>query len=215
MNMNHHLVTLLFVFVSIGATAAEREYRSADEFAHTLTADPARKTKIVEIVEGDLNGDGLSDRAILTDEGDARSHRIYILLQTQRGRSSIAQETKQNDGFWEAVYLTIENGSLFINIEGMTPTSGARHQFKLYRGIWRMIGLKYSSVDAHRTREDGGVSTSGFDWNILTGDIIFEDDTDKEKNNKRDKQFVGMCRLGNYDFDPLFCARDCKMNKTQ
>lgn len=201
MKLKPYVVTLSFLLANIGATSAEREYKSVDEFTSSLPANTARET--INIAEGDLNGDGLSDRAILTDNGDAKTHQLYVLLQTRAGGFFVAKKTKQNDGFWQAVYLSIEKGSLFVNIEGMRPTSGASHQFKLYHGIWRLIGLRYSSVTG--STADAGVTTSGFDWNIITGDVIFKDMVVK-KNNKRGKWAVVICRLEDYDFDPLFCT---------
>lgn len=204
MKLRHFLATLVFFLANIGAIAAEREYRSVDEFTRSLPANPERR---IVIAEGDLNGDGLNDRAILTDDGDGKTHQLYILLQTREGGFSIAQKAKQNGGFWQAVYPSIEKGSLFVDIEGMRPTSGARHQFKLYRGIWRLIGLRYSSVTG--STEDGGVTTSGFDWNVITGEVIYYGEADK-KNNKRGKWTAEICRLENYDFDPVFCTRAWK-----
>lgn len=210
MKLKHYVATLLFLLANIGTTAAEREYKSVDEFTSSLPANTARRT--LNIAEGDLNGDGLSDRAISTDDGDGQSHQLYILLQTREGRFLFAQKSKQNSGFWQAVYPSIEKGSLIVNIEGMRPTSGAKHQFKLYRGLWRLIGLRYSSVTGNT--EYGGVVTSGFDWNVITGDVIFEDEAVK-KNNKRGKWAVVICRLEEYDFDPEFCTRAWKSYKSQ
>jgi hypothetical protein len=199
MKLKHYIATLLFILVNIGAAAAEHEYKSVDEFTRSLPAKPART---INIAEGDLNGDGLSDRAVVTDDGDGQSHQLYILLQARGGGFFVAQKTKQNGGFWQAVYLSIEKGSLFVNIEGMQPTSGARHQFKLYRGIWRLIGLRYTRVTGNT--EEGGVATSGFDWNVITGDVTFDNEADKK--NKRGKWTAEICRLEDYDFDPEFCT---------
>jgi hypothetical protein len=171
MKLKYYFATLLFIFLGTGAVAAERKYKSVDEFTRSLPANPKRQ---IDIAEGDLNGDGLGDRAILTDDGDGLTHQLHILLQTRDGGYLVAQKSKQNTGFWQAISLSIEKGSLFVNIEGMRPTSGAKHQFNFYRGIWRLIGLRYSS-DTGNT-EDGGVATSGFDWNVVTGDVIFDDE---------------------------------------
>jgi hypothetical protein len=201
MKRKDYLSSLFFVLVSIGATSAELEYKSVDEFKGSLPLNLARQ---IDIVEGDLNGDGLSDRAILTDDGNGETHQLYILLQNQKGGFFLAQKTKQNRGFWQAAYLSIEKGSLFVNIECMRPTCGARHQFKLYLGIWRLIGVQYSSVTG--TKEGGGVATSGYDWNVLTGKVVLSDDKAGKENNKRSKWTAEICRLEEYDFDPEFCT---------
>lgn len=202
MKLKHCVATLLFVFLGNGAIAAERGYKSVEEFTHSLPANPKRQ---IDIAEGDLNRDGLIDRAILTDNGDGLTHQLHILLQTQDGRFLIAQKSKQNTGFWQAVSLSIKKGSLFVNIEGMAPTSGVTHQFKFYRSIWRLIGLRYSSVTG--STKDGGVTTSGFDWNVVTGDVIFDNEAGNA-SNKRGKWATAICRLDDYDFDPKFCTPD-------
>jgi hypothetical protein len=199
MRPEHCLATLLSGFLGTSAVAAERGYKSVDEFTRSLPANPERQ---INVAEGDLNGDGLSDRAILTDDGDGMTHQLHVLLQTRDGKFLVAQKSKRNDGFWQAVSLSIEKGSLFVNIEGARPTSGARHQFKLYRGIWRLIGLRYSSVTGKTA--DGGVASSGFEWNVVTGDVMFEDEAGNT-SNKRGKWAIANCRLDVYDFDPEFC----------
>ncbi len=205
----HYFATLLFIFLGSGAFAAERGYKSVDEFTRSLPANPKRQ---IDIADGDLNGDGLSDRAILTDDGDGLTHQLHILLQTRDGGFLVARKSRQNTGFWQAVSLSIENGSLFVNIEGMRPTSGARHQFKFYRGVWRLVGLRYSSVAGNT--ENGGLVTSGFDWNVVTGDVIFDDEAGNT-SNKHGKWATVICRLDDYDFAPEFCARDWKSRKSQ
>ena len=110
MKLKHFVALLLLLLANIGATAAEREYKSVDEFSSSLPANTARRS--LSIAEGDLNGGGVSDRTILTDDGDGKTHQLYVLLQTREGGFFIAQKTKQNSGFWQAVYLSIEKGSL-------------------------------------------------------------------------------------------------------
>lgn len=209
MKLKHYFATLVFVFLATSVFADERVYKAVDEFTHALPANPDRQ---ISIAEGDLNGDGLSDRAVLTDEGDARSHRLYVLVQTRDGGFRVAQESKQNDGLWQAVYLSIEKGSLFVNIEGMRPTSGARHQFKFYRGIWRLIGLRYTGVTGHAA--DGGVAAEGYDWNVLTGDVAFNNENGG-KSSKRGKWVTAVCRLDGYNFEPEFCTADAHSGKSR
>jgi len=209
MKPNHYFAMLLFFFVGTGAVAAERGYKSANEFTRSLPATPKLK---IDIAEGDLNGDGLSDRAILTDEGDAMTQQLYILLQTRDGGFLVAQKSKQNTGYWQSVSISIEKGSLFVNIEGMRPPSGAKHQFKFYRGTWRLIGLRYSSVIGNT--EDGGVATGGFDWNVVTGDVTFDDEAGN-RSIKRGKWVTAICRLDDYAFEPEFCTADGQSGKSR
>ncbi len=208
MKRKHCISFLLFVLANFGSTASECEYKTVDDFTRSLPANPTRQ---IQIAEGDLNGDGLIDRGILTDDGDGKTHQLYILLQNKIGVFSLAQSTKRNEGFWQAVYVSIEKGSLFVDIEGASPTSGAKHQFKLYRGIWRLIGLRYSSVTG--STGDGGVASNGYDWNVLTGDVVQSDDKAGKLNNKRSKWPAEICKLEDYDFDPTFCTPTWKANR--
>ena len=197
-----NFLSLLFcILVSIGATAAESEYKSVDEFKGSLPVNPERG---IAIVEGDLNGDGLSDRAILTGESNGETYELYILLQNQTGGYFLAQKAKQNGGFLLSARLTIEKGSLFVNMETLRPAGGATHQFKLYHGIWRLIGMRSNGVTG--TTGDGGPATSGYDWNVITGKVVLSNDKTGKEINKRSNWTAEICRLEEYDFDPQFCT---------
>jgi hypothetical protein len=204
--------SLFIIFTVLNATAAEREYRSSDDFLKSLSPAPLQHT----IAEGDLNGDGLSDSAILVDSSSVAGEqepKIYILLQTPNNSYYRAQESKVGHLSLTAVYLTIENGSLYVRLEGMNPSRAGDHQFKIYRGIWRMIGFTYNSM-LMTDKPDGGPDSVSTNINLLTGDVIFKHHG-LEKITGREKVIGGQCLLADYDFEFGFCVGEWKTKKGQ
>jgi len=215
MKLNRYLTALFLCFVSHVALCAEREFHSIDEFLGTL---PPNHRK--QVVEGDLNGDKLNDRAIIeinqVDQatGSYDELKIYVLLKKADGAFYIAQTSKMapvtlDDKFFRAI--KIENGSLYIEFEGGLHPSWARYQFKLYKGLWRLIGMTSSATDPYRTLPDGGVASDGMDFNLLTGDIAYirDEDTAQKKIN-RNKVAVKACFLADFDFSDEFVDKFCK-----
>lgn len=196
----------------LNATAAEREYRSSDEFVKSLSPVPPHHA----VVEGDLNGDGLRDSAVLVDTSTLSGEqepKIYILLQMPKGSYYRTQESKVGHLSFTAVNLNIENGSLFVRLEGMNPARGGDHQFKLYRGTWRMIGYTYSS-DLMTNTPEGGPDSVSTNINLLTGDVIFSHHG-LGNITGREKAVGGQCLLADYDFEFGFCVGEWKTKKGQ
>lgn len=200
------LIVLILTFVSVGTFAAEQEYQNVDQFTSTLSPAP-----VWQIAEGDLNGDGLNDRAIVTHEPNSEVvPKLYVLLQTPKGEFRLAQESKVGTYHNGGVELTIENGSLFVHLESIKCCEQATHQFKLYRGIWRLIGLTHF-ISTMSERSDGGPNFIKTDINLLTGDILFGDD--ESGKTQRAKATGGRCLLADYEFDFVFCVNKWKTQK--
>jgi len=198
------------MFIAGDGAAAEREYRSPSEFTNTLSSAPDF------VVEGDLNGDGLSDRGILVGRQEPK---IYVLLRLPSGGFRVAQESKMGNIMNTEVALTVQKGSLFVSlnhIDGIGVERG-NYQFKLYKGVWRMIGLNhYISETSTDQTTDRSVST---DFNLLTGDVNFERGETGGKSAKsnpvsvREKATGSACLLADFDFDFLFCMENWKTKK--
>ncbi len=156
--------------------AAEREYRTPDEFIQSMSPAP----QVDRVAEGDLNGDGLSDRVILVGQ---KQPKLYILLQTRDGGFYLAHTSQSGslDNFEEAD-ASVSKGSVYVSVKkeniGLSGFYTERYQFKLYRGVWRMIGLTYISggLDnpAADAPPDAGPTAHQVqtDINLLTGDVI-------------------------------------------
>lgn len=202
----------IFTMLSAPVASAEREYRSPVEFTDSLSPVP----DFAEVVEGDLNGDGLSDRGVLIG---GQEPKIFILLQLPSGSFYLAQESRSGSIMNTEVTLTIQKGSLFVSLghAGGTGIERGNYQFKLYKGVWRMIGLNHYISDPSQDQTiDRSVNT---DFNLLTGDVIFErGETEREsaKNKSvsvREKATGSPCLLADFDFDFLFCVGNWKTPK--
>lgn len=216
MKLIRYLTALIFCFVSHIALSAEREFISIDEFIATLPASHGK-----QIVDGDLNNDKLSDKAIIETKQVVMPSspmyeelKIFILLKKENGSFYIAQTSKMApvtlvDKFFRG--SEIKNGSLYIEFEGELHPSFVRYQFKLYKGLWRLIGMTNSATDPYRTLPDGGVATDGMDFNLLTGDIAYiSDEYTEQKKVTRNKVAVKACVLADFDFSEEFVDKFCK-----
>lgn len=214
--MNGCLVALFLSFSAAGALAEDREFRTVEDFVATL---PRNHEK--QVVEGDLNGDKLGDRAVIeinhiSDEasGNQEELRIYVLLRTQTGSYTLASKSKA--GTVESRYkffrnIKINKGSLYLEFEGGMQSSWQRYQFKLYRDSWRLIGVTMSASDPYRNLSDGGAATNGSDFNLLTGDIAYiSDEGTSQQEIVRRKLPVRPCFLADYDFADGFVDEFCK-----
>jgi hypothetical protein len=209
------VLPLLLFFNSLYATAAEHEYQSVDDFMKSLPTTPPATVK--QVVEGDLNGDGLSDKVVLTSLEVKKSFpvpKLFILLQTPTGRFYLAQESNIGEDPFSTtdVSVAIRNNSIYVSLEAERGL-WARHQFKLYDGMWRLIGLfnhSYSDSDDH----DNGTGVE-IDLNLLTGDLIvtpikLRGGQQQKTLVKKDKATGNRCMLKDYTLDYSSCLHTWK-----
>jgi hypothetical protein len=209
------VLPLLLLFTGRYATAAEHEYQSVDDFMKSLPTTPHATAK--QVVDGDLNGDGLSDKAVLVSLEVEKSFpvpKLFILLQTPTGHLHLAQESNigADPLSTTAVSVAIRNNSIYVSLEAERGLWG-RHQFKLNNGTWRLIGFfnhSYTDSDDH----DNGDGVE-IDLNLLTGDLIVTPITirggqDQKTPGKNDKATGNRCVLTDYNFEYSFCAHSWK-----
>jgi len=158
--------------------------------------------------EGDLNGDGLADwTALILREkpGESSTYQLYVLLRLAQGGYQVAEKTNAEAisgmGCCWVEDVRIDRSSIYIQSNAKTAATmeAATHQFKLYKGQWRLVGLKIYYLD-HTT----DVSTET-DMNVLTGAVIEkrQKGDGKPTVTRRSKKF-GFYLLKNFDFSNMF-----------
>jgi len=163
------------------AIAETAFYDSIDAFKK----ETLKGTDSIELeAKGDLNGDGLQDWVgiIFRDkDGFPRKHQLYVLLQDPaHGYAFVASSSEAEVAGMGCCWvedLNIKRASILIqnNVKTASSMEAATHQFKLYHGIWRLIGLTIYDVDLEK---DQSIKT---DINLLTGDVIQTEQSGNEK----------------------------------
>jgi hypothetical protein len=163
--------------LSAAANAAPASFKSAADF---LSSIPHANAAQSQIAQGDLNGDGRADLAIVVTtlksdkDGEARAHQLYVLLQDAAGAYTVAAASQRVDqvgaGCCWVELVEIKNQSVYIQNNAKTACTmeAATHQFKHYGGAWRLIGHR---VYLAHTCEDAKADTEE-DTNLLTGKTI-------------------------------------------
>ena len=160
-----------------------REFDSLDAFVKSF-----KQAEIGLQAEGDLMGKGRADWAgqiTTTNEQDYKETQIYILEKLASGKYAVVEKTIPRAAFggtgnWYFEGLEIKNKSLFIDFsyQWHQCSGHALSQFKLYKNVWRMIGVR---SDNRVGSDDGTEILVSSDTNLITGDkIIKESENDKE-----------------------------------
>jgi hypothetical protein len=165
----------------MSAFASPAKFGSANAFIASI---PDSQLDQSSIAIGDLTGDGLDDLAIVVaSEKDIfdRSQQLFVLTQDSSGQFLVTTSSQNarvaGMGCCWVESLEITDGSIFIqnNAKTACDIEAATHQFKLYRGQWRLIGLK---IFFYQHCDDPQVSDT-LDINILTGKTIHEHQLDE------------------------------------
>lgn len=195
------LVTLLCPF----AAPAQSEFTSVDLFLKSVLSGDGR---LDMKAEGDLNADGLADwTALILREkpGESSTYQLYVLLRLPQGGYRVTEETNAESisgmGCCWVEDVRIERSSIYVQTNAKTAATmeAATHQFKLYKGQWRLVGLKVYYLD-HTT----DISTET-DMNVLTGAVVEkrQKGDGKPTVRRRSKKF-GIYLLKDFDFSNMF-----------
>ena len=123
--------------------------------------------------KGDLNGDRLADwvGVIHRKRSDfASTDQLYVLLRSSSGYRLAAQSMEAEIPGMGCCWLedlSVRNGSIYIqnNAKTCCTMEAATHQFKLYQGEWRLVGVRVYYTDLQSTK------TTDTDMNLLTGSV--------------------------------------------
>lgn len=153
-------------------TPAQVDFASVDVFLKSTLEGGDR---LVLEAGGDLNGDGLDDWSGVIErrKSDIRStSQLYVLLRLPRGGYRAAERSEEAPiagmGCCWVEDLRISRASIYIQNNAKTAGTmeAVTHQFKLYRGEWRLIGVRVFYLDM------GSDASTETDMNLLTGSVI-------------------------------------------
>lgn len=159
------------------------EFNNIDSFVKSF-----KNAEIAFKAEGDLMGKGRTDWAGILLLKDQNETQIFILEKLESGNYAIVEKSETRTAAWGTgnfIFegLEIKNKSLFVDFSyhyGTYMCDGhVVSQFKLYKNIWRMIGVK--SVESC---ECSGINLWS-DTNLITGNAIvskFEFENGKKYN---------------------------------
>ena len=203
--MRHLLLIVIVILLYPFRATAQTEFTSVDQFLKSVLSGEARlDTK----AEGDLNGDGLADWAGLIQwekPGESVTYQVYVLVRLPQGGYRVAEKTKAEAisgmGCCWVEDLRIERASIYIQSNAKTAATmeAATHQFKLYKGQWRLVGLRVYYIDHSKD------TTTETDMNVLTGAVIEKRQKGERKPTvqRRSKKF-GVYLLKDFDFLNMF-----------
>ena len=202
MKIPRSAILLFLSFFSAISQAADSPALSA--FRKTFLTE---RDAVTFQVAGDLNGDGLSDVALLVmkDRGQL-TQQLYVLLQDPSGGYAVADKSTESPFFAGGCCyvdgMEVRNSSIYVNNFFKDSTGGAGttiNQFKLYKGAWRLVGM---STFYHPG--DTGDDTRT-DMNLLTGSVIVTTQAGVHRRViKTYKMKTTPHYLRNFDFDASF-----------
>ena len=172
MNRHHFLFSVLLIVVCNLVATAQGDFSTLDAFKKTVERGEDR---ISVEANGDLNGDNLEDWAgvVHSEKSNASpTYQLYVLIQQPQGGYQVAQKSLEREipgmGCCWVEDLRISRGSIYIQNNAKTAATmgAATHQFKFYKGQWRLVGIKIYYTDLSK---DTSIDT---DMNVLTGDVI-------------------------------------------
>jgi hypothetical protein len=186
--------------------ASQGDFSSTDAF---LKSTLKGEDRLYMDARGDLNSDGLEDWVGVIERkkpNTSRTSQLYVLVQLRQGGYRVAEKSKEEEiagtGCCYVESLEIRNSSIYIqnNAKADNTMDATTHQFKLYQGKWRLIGIKTSFTDFN-----SHIHTDT-DMNLLTGAVIEKKqkgDEGKPITRSRRKKFAASF-LKDFDFDTWF-----------
>ncbi len=183
------------------AVQAQENFSSPDSFLKSTLKGEAQ---LSESARGDLNGDGLQDWVGVVHRRPADAsptYQLYVLLRLREGGFQVAEKSIEEEipgmGCCWMENLEIRRGSIYVQNNAKTATvmEAVTHQFKLYKGEWRLVGIKSYYTD-HVAAADRDT-----EMNLLTGLVIEK----RQKGNRKPvaktrRQKFGVHLLKDFDF---------------
>jgi hypothetical protein len=191
--------------VSMPAGLDKELFSSVDDF---LKKAAGKKGDEVVSAKGDLNGDGIEDSVVNVHRpaADYHSDQLYILV---RQGATGPFRIEVTNGEWQTAHngccwveqIEIKNSSLYIQYNAKThgTMEATTHQFKQYKGAWRLVGVRVFYLDIGR---DTSITT---DSNVLTGGVVItEEKGDRPTGVTTRRKKFRVSYLKDYDYNSAF-----------
>jgi hypothetical protein len=168
------MLSTLIVLWSPFSTTAQVDFPSIDAFLKSTLKGEDRLS--IES-KGDLNGDGLDDWAGVLHRQPVDSsptYQLYVLVRLRQGGYRVAEKSIEEEipgmGCCWVEDLEIRRSSIYIQNNAKTASimEAVTHQFKLYKGEWRLVGIRSYRTDF----SPDAPATIDTDMNLLTGSVI-------------------------------------------
>lgn len=186
-------------------TVAQVDFASLNDF---LKSTLEGEDRLSLEARGDLNDDGLEDWSGVIERPKSNSSstsQLYVLLRLPQGGYRVAEKSKEERiggmGCCWVEDLKISRSSIYIQDNAKTAGTMevAIHQFKLYRGEWRLIGVRIFYLDV------GSDASTETDMNLLTGSVIEKRQKGENKPmTKSRRQRFATHLLKDFDFSNGF-----------
>lgn len=169
------LVSFLFCPSTFAVAAQELPPPFASPEAFLKTTLKTDDTSVE--ARGDLNGDGLADWAGVIHRARpdfGSTDQLYVLLRVAPSGYRLAEKSTEAEipgmGCCWLEDLSIRNGSIYVqnNAKTCCTMEAVTHQFKLYKGKWRLVGVRIYNTDTDPESQ----MTTETDMNLLTGWVI-------------------------------------------
>ncbi len=201
------ICSTVFLLFCPSSLAAQSEFASVDAFLKSTVKGEAR---LSDVATGDLNGDGLRDwvGVIHRQPADGSpTNQLFVLLRLAQGGFQLAEKSKEEEipgmGCCWLENLEIRRSSIYIQNNAKTATvmEAVTHQFKLYQGQWRLVGITNYVTD----HGPDTPSTFDQDFNLLTGLVIEKRQKGERRPvTKSQRRKFSVLLLKDFDFSTTF-----------
>lgn len=180
-------VAMVFAFMScLSAQAQTTSFENAEAYVKSV---PGVLSNMTKVASGDLAGDGTESLAILivTQSNADLYQQLFVLAKNKAGQFFVVESSQKivcgtidskPNCFVDDMY--VKDQSFYVKgvLSGQCASMQATHQFKFYKGEWRLIGKKTTEYWLR-------CSSSGDRWqetdvNLLTNSSISSHKTEQE-----------------------------------